>query len=341
MPKVKIIVGKLVNGAHSCVCKVFKIFGGMVLRFDRRTLFANVLSLVAVIIVIYQSYLWLQTGVWANISVGSAVSYESEDVANASWKGLAIVLGWLLAVPLILPFALSGCGIFAADAWKRFNAHRPLKSEGLAILAATWLAAIAAGLSSVAAFRQEKATFTNSLYTKQVDTFGSLLAKADNVSQYLHELNGSTQHNSEERVKTFLNEDIAKFFFRVREVNKTIGPLIDDFDQTENQVLLVTPEPMRQQVFRLKQKVDNFRNETKAIGDFLEKERMALDRKTYPSNLNPVFRDFSRKIAYTDSTLVDLQLEIRNCAFNLFVEGRFLSESALRECKLTRPPKPD
>jgi hypothetical protein len=289
----------------------------------------------------YQAFGWLRTGVWTNVSLGSILSYEPDDDDSTSWKGLAALINWLLSTPLVFPFAMGAGGILAAVFWKRWNQQRPHGSEGTAIIVATWLAAIAAGLSSIAAFRQEKATFTNSLYTKQVDTFASLLAKASNLRKYLDDLNAVTLHNTDARVKSFSDTEMASFFVKVRETDKIIAPLVDELDQIANQVFLVTPNPMQRQVRRLKQQFDNFKYETKGIVDYMESERAAFDRKKYPSNLSAVFHDFSRHIDYTGNLFLNLEIEINRCAFGLFVEGRFLSVPSLRECALTFPPDPD
>jgi hypothetical protein len=55
--------------------------------------------------------------------------------------------------------------------------HRKPRTE-LWVTAATLLAAIAATASAIAAFRQERATFTSALYSKQVDAIGTYLTEA-------------------------------------------------------------------------------------------------------------------------------------------------------------------
>jgi len=58
--------------------------------------------------------------------------------------------------------------------------HAPEKRTSrteVLMLIATGLAAIAAIASAIAAFRQEKATFTTNLYSKQVDSLSSILTE--------------------------------------------------------------------------------------------------------------------------------------------------------------------
>ncbi len=308
---------------------------------DGRLLIAAILVVITSAIAIYELFGWLGAGVWTNINLGSVFGYQVESPKAESWKGLLLLADWLAAVPLILPFALGTGGIFALMLWRKWKDERKPGSESVAILAATWLAAIAAGLSSVAAFRQEKATFTNSLYTKQVDTFASLLSKADNLRKYLDILSARTLHNTEKTVASFSDAEIVTFFTQVRDADRLISPLVEELDQIANQVFLVTPDPMQRQVHRLKQQFDNFRNQTKDISDLLEKEKAAFEHKRYPSNLRAVFQDISRRLDYTDSLFLILEKEIDRCAFGLFVEGRFLSVSSLRDCTLTFPKDPD
>jgi hypothetical protein len=142
-------------------------------------------------------------------------------------------------------------------------------------------------------------------------------------------------------VASFSDAEIAAFLTQVRDVDKLISPLVDELDQIANEVFLVTPDPMQRQIRRLKQQFDNFRNEAKGISDLLEKERTAFELKRYPLNLGAVFQDLSRRLDYTDTLFLNLEIEINRCAFGLFVEGRYLSVSSLRECALTFPQDPD
>jgi hypothetical protein len=70
------------------------------------------------------------------------------------------------------------------ERWLKTDATR---TEVLMVLA-TGLAAIAALGSSVAAFRQEKAIFTNNLYSKQVDTISSILMELTRIGVKLDAL---------------------------------------------------------------------------------------------------------------------------------------------------------
>jgi hypothetical protein len=62
--------------------------------------------------------------------------------------------------------------------------RRKARSDALMVIG-TFMAAVAAGCSAFAAFRQEQATFTSGLYTKQLDLLATLLQKVISVTPEL------------------------------------------------------------------------------------------------------------------------------------------------------------
>lgn len=108
--------------------------------------------------------------------------------------------------------------------------HTPAKSTArteVLMVITTGLAAIAAVGSAVAAFRQEKATFTTNLYSKQVDSVSSMLTELVRIGLKLETLNDQVSDSANHKGSDPRSVDLSSPEIReLNEFNTTVYPKI-------------------------------------------------------------------------------------------------------------------
>jgi hypothetical protein len=170
---------------------------------------------------------------------------------------------------------------------------------------ATVLAAVAAIASAVAAFRQERATFTVALYGKQVDTFGALRAA---VSNY-YEAYVSLSNGPESPGQNLDTDELEKAF-------RAFGLSID-------QAQMVAPPDYRDALQKLGRD-----------GSLLHDQIRRVIANSQKANDPELLRGANQFLGASEN--------LSHCAYEFFIKGRIVGKDTAQKCldATSGEPKP-
>ena len=132
----------------------------------------------------------------------------------------------------------------------RTGAKQGAKLSDWLMVAVTAFAALAAGGSFWAALRQEQATFTNTLYTKQVDSLGTVFADATRLEREIQSSFAMTDR--EQLVQSFLRENIpAVLRNTLNSMDSRIASISHDFESAKKTASLVLPTILSERLDRI------------------------------------------------------------------------------------------
>jgi hypothetical protein len=199
------------------------------------------------------------------------------------------------------------------------------------MLLVTAFAALAAAGSFWAAMKQEQATFTNTLYTKQTDTLGNFFANATALER---ELQAFFVISDQTQITTlFLEKDIPS-------VTKTalgaddpiIGSISRDLETAQNTAVLVLPTVL----------TDHFK-QTSTAGDNIERRFHILTNAIvggqYKDTLNTLIPGEITGLFANRKVLNDETSFLFSCVHDLLLNGKPVLDADAKKC-LTRPDVP-
>ncbi len=192
------------------------------------------------------------------------------------------------------------------------------------ILVATWCAAIAAALSVVATFTQVHATFTDTLYTKQADSLGQVLATAASIdgtisSFFSSSLSDPQTIGSELRKDEFDKQKGEQFRQSYSDLEAAAKTLNVAVKTTE----IVSPP-------ELDASLDDMKN-TGARIEYDFREIYVLGIRHDP-NFDQRLSDLTRDLFTSRDHLDTLQATMLACLRPILVSGQFLTSGNVADC---------
>ncbi|MGD0190350.1 MAG: hypothetical protein ABSD74_06380 [Rhizomicrobium sp.] len=187
------------------------------------------------------------------------------------------------------------------------------------MLLATFLAAFAASMSTYAAFRQERATFTSALYAKQIDAVSAYFQESASYLQRWQTLNG--------KVDLFLQRGQGDPDELVKEVE---GNRADELRVAVafEQASLVLPKDFRRLANAAQDQIDTT---SESLSELWSE---CFDPGRKKSTCSP--SDAARRADGTGSTVNKISVsmdELERCSYAYFSQGQFLVDGSLGSCE--------
>jgi len=194
------------------------------------------------------------------------------------------------------------------------------------IVAATLLAAAAAGGSFWTAVRQERATFTTNLYTKELDAFANLRAEANKfelmangISVYVHDLQSIKPDAS-------YAADDTKLYINLLREQLDKRDQVFALTQAIYTVQLVSPAEVSDRLDVLEAQVDPIRNAMFELGNNLERIT------SYPQNTAALTNEITNGMRKFRS----INDSIFECSRIFLRLGEFVPNNVMSKCPKDR-----